>query len=353
MNESPGINVKTYDGEVFSFADLENKRLDAVLVDAPIALYYASWNPKFKLVGQGIGEVAYGIAMRKKDTALLAEINTTLRAMIESGKLRELLERWNLWNYKMAIYLNDKSPSNVEPDKFKEYVNDQKKETTFWTFFDRYTGFLPMLGQGALITLGLSVLSMLLAIFAGLIIALTKVYAPAPFSKLATLYIEVIRGTPLLIQLFVVFYAFPSIGIKLSPFLAAILGLGFNYAAYEAENYRAGLFAVARGQMEAAVSLGMTRAQALRHVVLPQAFRLVIPPVTNDFISLLKDSSLVSVITMVELTKVYTQIASSYYDYLGTGIMVAVLYLLLGLPFVRLSKFVEKRFSFDKRSLTK
>ena len=124
-----------------------------------------------------------------------------------------------------------------------------------------------------------------------------------------------------------------------------VWGLGMNYAAYEAENYRAGLFSVPLGQFEAAISLGMTKYQALRFVIIPQAIRLVIPPVTNDFISLLKDSSLVSVITMVELTKEYSRLASIYYDHIGLGILVAIIYLLLGYPFVRLSKFVENKFA--------
>ena len=100
--------------------------------------------------------------------------------------------------------------------------------------------------------------------------------------------------------------------------------------------------------MEAALALGMNRRQGLRHIVLPQALRMVLPPVTNDFISLLKDSSLVSVITMVELTKVYGQLASTYYDYFGTGILVAVIYFLLGLPFVRLARFTEKWLASEK-----
>jgi polar amino acid transport system substrate-binding protein len=349
LRQTPGIEVRTYDGEVFAYADLENQRLEAVLVDAPLALYYASWNKKFKLVGRPVGEISYGIAIRKTDTTLLKEINSALSVLITSGQLRTILDEWNLWNDKMGSYTNDNEPSKVEPVKYNAFIEDQMTEITMDRYFQRFLDYMPMLGQGALITLGLSIVSMSLAILLGLFIALTRVYAPAPFSSSAVAYIEIIRGTPLLIQLFVIFYALPSIGIKLSPFIAAVIGLGCNYAAYEAENYRAGLFSVPRGQMEAAISLGMSRNQALRFVILPQALRMVLPPVTNDFISLLKDSSLVSVITMVELTKVYTQIASNYYDYLGTGIIVAILYLLLGLPFVRLSRFVEKKFSYEKK----
>jgi len=182
-----------------------------------------------------------------------------------------------------------------------------------------------------------------------LFLALSRVYGPKPLSFISTTYIEVVRGTPLLIQLYLIYYGLPQIGINISPLIAGILGLGLNYAAYEAENYRAGLFSVPRGQLEAAISLGMTKFQALRYIIVPQAIRLVIPPVTNDFISLLKDSSLVSVITMVELTKEYSRLASTYYDHIGLGILVAVIYLLLGLPFVKLSKYVEKRFSLKKK----
>lgn len=348
LNNRPNINVKSYEGEVNAFSDMLNKRLDAVLVDAPIALYYASWNNDYDLVGDPIGEVYYGVVCRKQDTTLLKKVNKALTNIIESGKLRKILEQWNLWNISMADFTNDHEPSNIMPDQFIEFVESHGKEIDFDALLNRYIGYMPLLAEAAIRTLWLSVVSMIVAIIVGLFIALTRVYAPFPLSKLAVLYIEIIRGTPLLIQLFFIFYALPSIGITLSPMFAAILGLGLNYAAYEAENFRAGLFSVPRGQMEAAISLGMTRIQALRCVVLPQAMRLVIPPLTNDFISLLKDSSLVAIITMVELTKVYFQIASAHYDYFVPGLIVAGLYLLLGLPFVRLSRYFEQRFSLEK-----
>src|SRR6185436_5769262 len=152
-------------------------------------------------------------------------------------------------------------------------------------------------------------------------------YGVKPIRWAATAYIEAVRGTPLLIQLYLIYYGLPDlVGLRLNAFVAAVVGLGLNYAAYEAENYRAGISAIPRGQMEAALALGMPRWIALRCVVIPQALRLVIPPVTNDFIALFKDSSLVSIITMVELTKVYGMIASTYYDYIGIGILAASIY---------------------------
>jgi polar amino acid transport system substrate-binding protein len=188
-------------------------------------------------------------------------------------------------------------------------------------------------------------MAMLLAVLAGLMIALARLYAPRFLSAFAVAYIELIRGTPLLIQLFLIFYGLPHVGIRLSPMVAAVAGLALNYSAYEAENYRAGIQSIPKTQMEASLALGMTQMQALRYVILPQALRMVIPPVTNDFVALLKDSSLVSVITMVELTKAYSQLASIHYDYLGIGLLAAGMYFLVGLPFVRLARLAERYFT--------
>ena len=135
----------------------------------------------------------------------------------------------------------------------------------------------------------------------------------------------------------------PEIGIRLNPFLAGVLALGLNYAASEAENYRAGIQSIPHGQTEAALALGMSRWQTLEHVVLPQALRVVIPPVTNDFIAMFKDSSIVSVITMVELTKVYGMLAMSTYDYIGLGLMTAAIYFALSYPASLLANYLEKK----------
>jgi polar amino acid transport system substrate-binding protein len=350
LKSIPNIKVSSYDAEVNGIADMtDNGRVDAMLIDNPIAIYNVGWNNKIKIAGNPVGKVTYAIAIKKGRDELVYELNEGLKKLYTSGKLREILEQWNLWNYQMALYTNDTKESNIKPTKYQEYIKTQTKEQTFIDKVNKYLLYLPQFGQAALVTLEISLLSMVVAILFGLILALIRVYAPKPISILSTTYIEIIRGTPLLIQLFFIYYALPSIGIKISPYFAAVMGLGLNYAAYEAENYRAGLFAVPKGQMEAAISLGMTRGQALRYVIVPQAVRLVIPPITNDFISLLKDSSLVSVITMVELTKLYGQIANANFDYIGTGIIVAVIYLLLGFPFVRLSQAVEKKYSFENR----
>lgn len=340
-----GFEVVSYDGQINIYEDLRNGRLEAALNDHVIALYGVAAMSGLKLVGAPLGRIEYGIAVRKADTALLAQIDRALANLIASGEQRRILERWNLWNREVATLFGDNRPGGVAPTAFEAYRRERQRQRTLGERLRQYLSYLPVLGQGALVTVQLSVVSMALAILLGLSVALARLYGPAPVRAAALAYIELIRGTPLLIQLFLIFYGLPHVGIKLSPMVAAILGLAINYSAYEAENYRAGIQSIPTTQMEAARALGMSRAQALRHVIVPQAMRLVIPPVTNDFIALFKDSSLVSVITMVELTKAYGQLASIHYDYLGIGLLAAAMYFLIGLPFVRLARWAERRFT--------
>lgn len=343
LEEVGDVKIRTYIVEANTYEDLANGRLDAAFFDYPIALYSAGFNPEIKFVGPPVGELTYAIAVRKQDKELLKEVNEALIYLRDSGKLREIYDRWNLWTPMMASYFNDFSPSVTEPSRYNEWAEAHRPQLTLGKRLERYKEALPKFGRGAVITMQVSITAMLLAISLGLLLALARVFSPKPLAALATVYIEFIRGTPVLIQLFFIFYGLPSAGVKLSPFWAGAIGLGLNYAAYEAEVYRTGLFAIPRTQWESALALGMSRWQAMREVILPQAARIVIPPITNDFISLLKDSSLVSIITMVDLTKVYGQVSATYYDYFGPGIIVAVIYLLLGLPFVRFSRYAERR----------
>lgn len=346
LAEMGDVDIATYDTEVNGFDDLINGRLDAVLFDQPVALYYGKPRESegIRFIDEEIGAVKYGFVIDARQTDLLEKVNAILLDMRASGQLRAILERWGLWNAQTAREFGDPDVTpRAEPVMLNAWVEHSRPIAGLRARFDRYVSFLPMMGRGALLTMEVSILAMLLAVALGFVLATIRVYAPWPLAMLSVLYIEIIRGTPVLIQLYFIFYGLPAIGIKLSPFIAGVVGLGLNYAAYEAENYRAGFAGVPHTQMEAALSLGMTRWQAIRHVIAPQAFRIVLPPVTNDFISLLKDSSLVSVITLVELTKTYGLLATKYYDYFGTGIMVAVIYLLLGLPFVRLARYTERK----------
>lgn len=349
LEKTPGVIVKTYSQEINAYKDVANGRIDGVLLDYPIAKYYAFPNPKLQFSGPPFGQIVYGIAMRKEDEALQREINAALRRVIESGKIRDILSYWGLWTPTVAGAFGLPEAPSVPDVGFREFVTKYSENPGIWERFVRYWNHWPLILRGAVVTLQVSVFGMTVAIGVGFLLALMRVYGPEPVKWVATLYIEFVRGTPLLVQLLLIFYGLPNLGIKLSPLMAGILGLGLNYAAYEAENYRAGLLAIPRGQMEAARALGMTHLQALRYVIIPQSFRLVLPPVTNDFISLLKDSSLVSMVTLLDLTGVYNRIATQTFDYFGTGLLIAAVYLLLGLPFVRLARWTEERLAVDKR----
>jgi polar amino acid transport system substrate-binding protein len=196
--------------------------------------------------------------------------------------------------------------------------------------------------RATIVTLGLSCLAMGLAVTCGMLLAIGRVYGGAVSRTLLTAYVEVMRGTPVLLQLFVIYYGLSSV-VRLPAFMAALLGLGLNYAAYESEIYRSALEAVPRGQLEAARILGFTERQILRLVRGPQAFRLALAPMTNDFVALLKDSSLVSVITVVELTKQTQIFAANIGSWVVPGLLCAALYLALSLPLAHVARGLESR----------
>ena len=228
-------------------------------------------------------------------------------------------------------------------------VDIVSESSRLWTF-DRY---FPLLLQGAGTTVLITVVSMGLAVLIALPIALSRLYGPAPLRWLAIVYVEFFRGIPVLLLLYFLYYGLPVVAesyalpwsLKLDPLEAAILGFGLNYAAYEAEIYRAGLNAVPLGQWEAAASLGMSSGLTLRRIILPQAIRLILPPMTNDFVALFKDTSVVSIIAVVELSKEYQILSKSSMKYLEIGLVTAVLYLIMSVPLGYLSRYLEKRWA--------
>jgi polar amino acid transport system substrate-binding protein len=340
------VNIRSYDSQVQPYIDLALGRLDVVVMDTPIALYYAT-GPQVKNIEIPTARMSFGIGIRKSDSGLLQSINAALDSLKRDGTLRRIYTDWGIYNAATAQAFGDRDPiSNDQAPRYRYYLDAIRTSHTFQERLHQYVQYLPLLGGGALVTLEISALSMAIAIGFGLMLAILRVFAPRALAWIVVAFIEVVRGTPLLIQLFIIFYGLPSIGIRFSPLWAAVIGLGINYAAYEAENYRAGIQSIPRGQLDAALALGLTRIQTIRKIVLPQAIRLVIPPVTNDFIALLKDSSLVSVITMVELTKMYGQLAATNYDYIGIGLLTAAIYFLLGLPIARLSRTLEARLAY-------
>jgi polar amino acid transport system substrate-binding protein len=335
-----GADVRTYDGgQEDPYRDLELGRTDAVLLDAPVALYYGD-RPGLQTLPQTFGSIRYVIVARRSDAMLRDALDAALGTLAADGTLSAILGRWGLWTDETQEALGvARAPQG--PAVELEAWRDQTARGRW-----RALGVRAVAGallRGAGVTLGLSLAAMALAVLLGAPLALARVYGPRPLGALALGYVELFRGTPLLLQLIVVYYGLPELGLRLSPWLAGWLALGLNYAAAEAENDRAGLSSVPRVQMDAARVLGLSRWQALRHVVAPQAIRVALPPVTNDFIALLKDSSLVSVVTVTELTKSYGSLAAATRDHLGLGLLVGGIYLAMGLPFARLSRFVEAR----------
>jgi polar amino acid transport system substrate-binding protein len=341
-----GAVPKAYEGgQDEIYADLKLGRTDAVLLDEPITRYYGAIDPELEVVPGSFGEVRYAAAVRLGEEDLREALDAALEELAREGTLRALYERWGLWNAETAALLGDgdATPRGV-PEQYEAWRAAVGRLPPFWERVrERYPGTLALFARGAVMTLGVSLLAMGLAVAVGALLAVARVFGPGPLRWLATGWIEVVRGTPLLVQLTLVYFGLPQLGLRLEPLVAGVLTLGMNYAAAEAENYRAGLASVPAGQHEAARVLGLTRWQTLRHVVFPQAVRISLPPMTNDFIALLKDSSLVSLVTLTELTRTYLNLANAMRDHLGLGALVAVLYLVLGLPFARLARAVEGR----------
>ncbi|WP_408955706.1 amino acid ABC transporter permease [Natroniella sp. ANB-PHB2] len=202
---------------------------------------------------------------------------------------------------------------------------------------------LPYLLEGAGMTIRLTFFAVMIGIAIGTILGLARVSRNRLFKGLAKAYIEFFRGTPLLIQLFLLYYGLPNLGVDIQSYVAAILGLGLNSGAYVGEIVRSGINAIDTGQMEAARSLGMSYPQAMKYVILPQAIKQVIPPLGNEFIALLKDSSLVSVIAVRDLTRQGRLIISRTYESFLIFTAVAFLYFIMTFIMTRLVNYAERR----------
>lgn len=210
---------------------------------------------------------------------------------------------------------------------------------------DLMVNSFPLLVVGAGITIQITAISVGLGLIIGMFVGIARISQVKLLRALAAVYIDFLRGTPLLVQIFLIYFALPVVlGQRVDPFLAAITACGINSGAYIAEIFRAGIQAIDAGQMEAGRSLGMTWPQTMRHIIVPQAFKNIIPPLGNEFIALLKDSSLVSVIGFEELTRRGQLIIARTYGSLEIWICVAIIYLVMTLTISRLVAYLEKRF---------
>ena len=228
---------------------------------------------------------------------------------------------------------------------------------------DPYWRIIRFVSDGLIITIGVTLIAFVLTLIVGLFAALGRLSNNGIIQSLTTIYVEVARGVPLLVQLLFWYFAFPSLiqafgrliqyrpleRYLANPFAMAILGLTFCYAAYLSEVYRAGIQSIPKGQNEAARSLGMTRGQAMRYIILPQAVRVILPPVGNEFISLLKDSSLVSIVAVADMTRRGREFMADSFLPVQTWIMIALLYLVMTLISARVVAWIERKTQTEAR----
>ncbi|HEY6990266.1 MAG TPA: ABC transporter permease subunit [Bryobacteraceae bacterium] len=330
------IRPVSYDDDVHPYSDLVIGRIDAVLLDNVLAERRVRALSGFAVQPQSVATGHYVGLLAARNSALRDQINEILRDAMRDGALEKIFRYWRVWNDDQArlharVLAAESLPavSGVEAPVI----------LTAWQATLRY---LPSLLQAAVVTIVLSCLAMALAIVLGISIATGRVYGNPLVRTLLTGYVEIMRGTPILLQLFVLYYGIAEL-IRLPAFGAALLGLGLNYAAYESEIYRGALQAVPVGQLEAARILGLSEGRVLSLVRGPLALRLALAPMTNDFIALLKDSSLVSVLTVFELTKQTQIFATNIGSWVVPGLLCAALYLAMSLPLATLARRLEHR----------
>jgi His/Glu/Gln/Arg/opine family amino acid ABC transporter permease subunit len=327
-----GVVPVSYDDDVHPYADLVAGRVDAVLLDNIIAERSLRRAGGFVIQPEPVAVGHYVAVLARRDTALRDSIDAILRARMRDGALEKSFRDWRVWDDAQARYFERAlAASGVSGARQREPARSAG-------------AYVPSLLRAAAITLLLSCMAMCLAVAAGAAIAAGRVYGSPAVRGALSAYVEVVRGTPVLLQLFVLYYGLSSV-VRLPAFAAAVLGLGLNYAAYESEIYRGALQAIARSQLEAGRILGLSELQVFRLIRAPQALRLALAPMTNDFVALLKDSSLVSVITVVELTKQTAIYATNIGSWVVPGVLCGAVYLAFSLPLARLARRLERRWS--------
>ena len=280
--------------------------------------------------------------------------SSSLILMLRNGELERIYSRYGIWDKQQqelftlaehAKFFGYEKAAQVKVNTADAPLTQAEVAVTStrkrgWVVVQDY---FPVLVKSAGLTVVLAGLSFPLAVLAGILIAVGRLYGPAWVRLPLTAYVEFLRGTPLMLQLYFIFFLLPELGVNIPAFTTAVLGLAINYSAYESEIYRAGIQAIPGGQMEAALSLGMSPTQAIFRVIVPQAVRIVIPPVVNDFIALFKDTSVCSVVTLIELTKRFTVLSMSTQAVVEMMLMTAFLYLVMSYPMSLIARNIEKR----------
>lgn len=333
----PGAEIRSFDDAPTAFRELLNGNVDAVLHDQPIILYAIKFGDLqgLKIVGEVLTEEYYGFPT-PKGSPNLALINQGLTTVINNSTYNQIYKKW----------------FGVQPPPLPEKSPFENQTATgasaLVTAIRVILTALPLLLRGALITLQLTALSVILGLIGGSLIGIARISKILPVRWAARAYIDFFRGTPLLVQIFMIYFGIPAIAQELGiPFsfnrwTAAVTALSLNSAAYIAEIVRGGIQSIETGQAEAAQSLGLDSVQTMRYVIFPQAFRRMLPPLGNEFISLLKDTSLVAVIGFEELFRNGQLVVAENYRSFEIYAAVAVIYLCLTLLSSQAFSWLEK-----------
>ncbi|HEY1100261.1 MAG TPA: ABC transporter permease subunit, partial [Myxococcota bacterium] len=234
-----GADTRAYDVQDDIYKDIVLGRTVAALADEPIAHYYGDIDDHLVTQPASFGELRYVAAFRLGDDELRRAIDAAMTELAADGTLRRIYERWGMWNAATATLLGDADPLPHEvATGFEAWRAAVGTKPPFWQRVrDRYPAMMPLFAHGAWLTLAVSVLAMLLAVAVGLVVAIGRAFAPTPLRLLCVGYVELFRGTPLLVQLTMIYFGLPELGLTLSPFAAGVVALGLNYAAAESENY--------------------------------------------------------------------------------------------------------------------
>lgn len=338
LKNRPQISVTKYNTIDLALQDLKNGNIKAVVGDAPTIRYFLAHGFRgLHTVGDLLTKEHYGIVMRPQDRQLQTDVNAALARLRASGQFAALEKKY----FGTATPDTATKTSTTKTNATTTSTSATNAATTNQQL--PWNDIFATLGRGLMLTLALTFAALLFGLPFGLLLSLGRLESRI-VATICTAYVELFRGTPLLVQIIFVYYALPQlIGLNLSAPVAGALALTLNSAAYIAEIFRAGIQSIEVGQSEAARSLGLSRRQALRFVVIPQAARRVVPPLTNEAVALLKDSSLVSIIGLAELTRGGQELVSQLAAPLAIWPIVALFYLAVTLPLTRLVAVLERR----------
>ncbi|MDJ0745776.1 MAG: ABC transporter permease subunit [Xenococcaceae cyanobacterium MO_167.B27] len=336
----PGAEISTFDNSALALKELSNDRVDAVVNDAPVTLYAIKIGNlnNVEVVGELLTEEYYGIAL-PKNSPNLEKINNALDELLKTGEYRQLYQKWFAG----------------EPPKLPLVAPALQGEGAVFSWSKMFRTLL----WGGLVTVMLTAFSVFFGSIGGTLLAIASISDFKPLGWFSRIYIDFFRGTPLLVQIFMIYFGLPSllqkIGLDFSfdRLPAAVTALSLNSAAYLSEIIRGGIQSIDRGQWEASQSMGMSWIQTMRYVIFPQAFRRMLPPLGNEFITIIKDTSLVAIIGFEELFRQGQLMVATTYRAFEIYAAVALIYLLLTFVASRVFSWLEKHFNPIHRSSKK